>query len=470
MAFFKRGNKREKSSKKSGSEVKAKKPRIATKPKSKQQEDNEISSEEDEGMFNDARNARYKEHSDDEYEDVQHKAYREAKALLEKVKDTEEVTDDDEDDAIKHRLIKDAQVKLGVLHRKLADKLNIDEDSTLIYRPHRYSPVSIAISKDSRFIVSCSKDGSVVKYDLQEEKKGGSIKFSKTSENHHHGIILCVAISPDNQYLVTGGADKQIKVWKFDTLQFVQDLGNHRGAVTSLIFRQSGALELYSGSTDRSIKAWNLDQMGFVDIMFGHQDSVLQLDMLNKPRVLSCGGQDRTVRLFKVMEESQLVFNGFSDCLSIDTVAFVDDDHFVSGSADGSLCAWAAFKKKPLSVIKEAHGRNRETNEPLWITSVAAAHNSDLIVSGSSNGFLKFWQVSTDYKSLKLVKQIELKGFINDLKFIENGRKLVCAVGQEHKSGRWWKISDSKNSIVILTLNKEDTAAAVTATSTIVVE
>lgn len=90
--------------------------------------------------------------------------------------------------------------------------------------------------------------------DLQEEKKVGGIKFSKTSENHHHGIILCVAISPDNQYLVTGGVDKKIKVWKFDTLQFVQDLGNHRGAVTSLIFRQSGALELYSGSTDRSIK------------------------------------------------------------------------------------------------------------------------------------------------------------------------------------------------------------------------
>lgn len=82
-------------------------------------------------------------------------------------------------------------------------------------------------------------------------------------------------------------------------------------------------------------QAWNLDQMGFVDIMFGHQDAILQLDMANKPRVLSCGGQDRTVRLFKVMEESQLVFNGFSDCISIDTVAFIDDDHFVSGSADG---------------------------------------------------------------------------------------------------------------------------------------
>jgi ribosomal RNA-processing protein 9 len=411
MAFFKRG-KRDKGSKKSSSEVKTKRPRLSTKSKAQTQED-EISSDEDEDIFNDAKNARYKEVDDDDFEDVQTKAYREAKALLEKVQDTEEATDDEEIDAVKHRLIKDAQVKLGVLHRKIADKLNFDKKSTISYRPHRFSPVSISISKDSRYIVSCSKDGSIVKYDLQEQKKVGIIKYSKTSENHHHGTILCVAISPDNQYLVTGGVDKNIKVWKFDTLKFVQDLGNHRGAITSLVFRQSGPLELYSGSTDRSIKAWNLDQMGFVDIMFGHQDSVLQLDMVNKPRILSCGGQDRTVRLFKVMEESQLVFNGFSDCISIDTVAFIDDDHFVSGSADGSLCVWAAFKKKPLSVVKEAHGRQSQTNEPLWITSVAAAHNTDLIASGSSSGFLKLWQVSNDYKSLKLVKTIELVSFFS---------------------------------------------------------
>lgn len=82
----------------------------------------------------------------------------------------------------------------------------------------------------------------------------GTIKHSKTSEDHHQGHILAIAISPDDQYLVTGGADKSIKVWKFDTMEFVQTLGTHRGAVTSLVFRQSGALEMYSGSTDRSIK------------------------------------------------------------------------------------------------------------------------------------------------------------------------------------------------------------------------
>lgn len=77
-----------------------------------------------------------------------------------------------------------------------------------------------------------------------------------------------------------------------------------------------------------------------------------------------------------------------------------------------SLCAWAAFKKKPLSVVKEAHGRNSETSEPLWITSVAAAHNTDLIASGSSSGYLKLWKVSNDYKTLKVIKEIKLVSFI----------------------------------------------------------
>lgn len=78
-------------------------------------------------------------------------------------KDASDGDSDEEDDAIAHRLIKDAQKKLGILHRKIAEKARVDRDHTLHYRPHRFSPVALAVSKDSRYIVSCSKDGSVVK-------------------------------------------------------------------------------------------------------------------------------------------------------------------------------------------------------------------------------------------------------------------------------------------------------------------
>lgn len=43
---------------------------------------------------------------------------------------------------------------------------------------------------------------------------------------------------------------------------------------------------------------------------FGHQDSVGSIDCLMKERPITAGMNDRTIRLWKVAEESQLVFHG----------------------------------------------------------------------------------------------------------------------------------------------------------------
>ena len=43
---------------------------------------------------------------------------------------------------------------------------------------------------------------------------------------------------------------------------------------------------------------------------FGHQDSVSAIDCMHRERPISAGMNDRTVRIWKVAEESQLVFHG----------------------------------------------------------------------------------------------------------------------------------------------------------------
>jgi ribosomal RNA-processing protein 9 len=68
--------------------------------------------------------------------------------------------------------------------------------------------------------------------------------------------------------------------------------------------------ELYSCSFDRSVKLWNVDQMAYVETLFGHQDKIMAIDSLQKERCITCGARDRSVRIWKIMEESQLVFNG----------------------------------------------------------------------------------------------------------------------------------------------------------------
>ena len=66
---------------------------------------------------------------------------------------------------------------------------------------------------------------------------------------------------------------------------------------------------------------------------YGHQDPVTSIDCLLRERPVTSGGADKSVRVWRVVEESQLVFGGHR--ASIDCVKLINEDHFVTGSQDG---------------------------------------------------------------------------------------------------------------------------------------
>ena len=77
----------------------------------------------------------------------------------------------------------------------------------------------------------------------------------------------------------------------------------------SIAFRK-GSQQLYTASFDRTIKLFDLSVMGYVETLFGHQDSVLAVDALRSETAVSVGGRDKTVRFWKIIDETQLVFRG----------------------------------------------------------------------------------------------------------------------------------------------------------------
>jgi ribosomal RNA-processing protein 9 len=50
--------------------------------------------------------------------------------------------------------------------------------------------------------------------------------------------------------------------------------------------------------------------MGYVETLFGHQDTIVCLDALRGESAVTAGARDRTVRFWKIADESQLVFRG----------------------------------------------------------------------------------------------------------------------------------------------------------------
>ncbi|EFX03180.1 small nucleolar ribonucleoprotein complex [Grosmannia clavigera kw1407] len=290
----------------------------------------------------------------------------------------------------------------------------------------------------------------------------------------HVGAILAVAASQDGRFVATGGADRRLVVYDAATLKPLRVFTHHRDAVTGLAFRR-GTNQLYSCSRDRTIKIWSLDELAYVQTLFGHQDEVAAIDALAQERCISVGTRDRTARMWKVVEETQLVFRGGGSGErpatarasgidprsaahegSMDCVALLDDELFVTGSDNGALALWSIQKKKPLFVVPRAHGleplmtgrelydralggaetevteteaavngvKNGPTNgptngrktqtasstanmnpppppQPRWITALRTVPYADVVLSGSWDGCVRVWRLSADKRRLE---------------------------------------------------------------------
>jgi ribosomal RNA-processing protein 9 len=74
-------------------------------------------------------------------------------------------------------------------------------------------------------------------------------------------------------------------------------------------------------------------------------------------------------------------------------VAAIRDGWFVTGHDDGRLALWKEEKKRPVATIAEAHGRGGGV--PRGIACCDALGLSDVLVTGSNDGYLRFWRVSS---------------------------------------------------------------------------
>jgi ribosomal RNA-processing protein 9 len=201
----------------------------------------------------------------------------------------------------------------------------------------------------------------------------------------------------------------------------------------------------------------------------------------------------------------------------MDRIAMIDEELFVTGGDNGNLSLWTMHKKKPVFTLPLAHGLDpplplEEVSaeahpdpavipqpQPRWITALATIPYSDVILSGSWDGFVRVWRVSDDKKKIEAVGVIStstftassilseppvlnlngypaaqvnelsnneeepkaiVRGVINDISIFERGDRgkdgvcVVVATGKELRMGRWKKITGGRNGAVVFEISK----------------
>lgn len=368
---------------------------------------------------------------------------------------------------------------------------------------HELPATAVALSGDGLTAFTVGKDGRIFKWDVETMKKtqltrpgapGIPVAEPEAADwvRRRGGgkgalkALYAAALSSDGRYLAVGGGDRKVHIFDTSSSHHVASYPGHRDAVSGLAFRE-GTHTLYSSSFDRTVKIWSIDDGAYVDSLFGHQAEIYGVDVLRQERVVSCG-HDHTCRVWKVQEESHLVFRGHRP--SLECCRYITGTEWLSGADDGSLQVWTQMKKKPVSIYRNAHscwpgkaeaaagdaataaaggapappaqGSWSTANSEAvgWVQSVAVARGSDLAASGAGDGAIRLWAVEQSKHggagSLRPIGDLPALGFVNGLAIERHGRFVVAAMGAEPRLGRWGRVEGARNGLLVHMLDVVD--------------
>ncbi|KAJ6469769.1 chromatin associated protein [Mycena vitilis] len=125
-------------------------------------------------------------------------------------------------------------------------------------RGHQDSVYSVVFTRDGNGIVSGSLDNTLKYWDLRNgkaRKEGGKPSPCTTNFLGHKDYVLSVAVSHDSQWVVSGSKDRGVQFW--DAAGVVQCmLQGHKNSVISISLDPVGNL-LASGSGDNLARIWS---------------------------------------------------------------------------------------------------------------------------------------------------------------------------------------------------------------------
>ncbi|KAI1330320.1 WD domain-containing protein [Xylariaceae sp. FL0255] len=202
------------------------------------------------------------------------------------------------------------------------------------------------------------------------DREGNALR---TLQGHIMGVWAMV---PWDDILVSGGCDRDVRVWDMTTGNCLYTLRGHTSTVRCL--KMSDANTAISGSRDTTLRVWDIRQGVCRNVLVGHQASVRCLEI--KGDIVVSGSYDATAKIWSISEGRCLhtLTGHFSQIYAI---AF-DGRRVVTGSLDTSVRVWDAHTGEAIAVL-QGH------------TSLVGQLQlrGDTLVTGGSDGSVRVWSL-----------------------------------------------------------------------------
>lgn len=232
----------------------------------------------------------------------------------------------------------------------------------------------------------------------------------------HLGYIWSI-LKIDKKTIISGGRDKEIKIWNISGKQ-MYSLKGHQNSILCIEKISNGVF--ISGSRDRKILVWkDLKTINSIEI---HSAIVLSLCRLDDNTFASSSG-DNTV---KVSNLKGTVLKTFKEHTNwVWKVIKLNQNILASSSEDGTIKIWDCKIEKSLNTFFE----------DCSIISLAYDKQTQQLISGNLKGEITIRTLSKDYHQTEIKTFKAHSGIIRTIKFIDNN--LIATGGEDNKVKVW---------------------------------
>ncbi len=294
---------------------------------------------------------------------------------------------------------------------------------------HTAKTWDLVVTNDKRYLISASDDKTIRVWDMGTRNRGIGIglrikeqrKILGQIGSGIEGAIYAIALSPDNKHLAVSGRmannsidGPAIRIYNFSIGRLKKVLKSHINVVYDLAFSNDGRY-LVSGSADRSVKVWDAkDDYKLVHTFKEHNNFVYAVKIFryrNDYHIVSAG-EDNNVFLYSF--KKRRVLNSFTHSHKLNYLAISMDYIAVCG------------KDKSINIFDLSLNQLKTIASETQPTGLAFSPNGRLLLAGfgSLPPNCNIYDIRNNFKEITSFKKHD--NLTRAVAFLDDSTVITC--------------------------------------------